>query len=368
MPQHDRHYATALPPGTNHETFETMTSAAAELEWPVDADLVIRGRKFLAACAGQRTVVACDSDVDGLASAVILERALERHRAQAAIVPVRRGEHVHSESTRSRILAADPTRLVVADLGSRPASIVPGLPTLVVDHHDASAGVPPDALVLNGWDREPVATSSVLAYVVADAPETDGWLAALGAVADLGSAKAFATLLPRRHRETALRKVASLLNAARRAPDPHPDLALAVLRRARHVDDVWSGSHPDVAQLETMRREVHGETERCSRVPPEVLGEAALIRFTSGAQVHPIVAIRWARRLHDRIVIAANDGYLPGRTNFAVRSALDIDLVAWLRSLPFTPHDPGEFANGHRRATGGSLSHADFERFLQALT
>jgi single-stranded-DNA-specific exonuclease len=116
-----------------------------------------------------------------------------------------------------------------------------------------------------------------------------------------------------------------------------------------------------------MRLAVAAETDRCSRVAPKVMGDAAVIRFSSGAQVHPIVAIRWARRLHDRIVIAANDGYLPGRTNFAIRSAGDVDLIAWLRDRPFTPRDPGEFANGHRRATGGSLSHADFERLVEVL-
>lgn len=335
--------------------------------WPVDAGALAAARAFLEGCAGEPAVVACDSDVDGLSSAVILERALERLRARATVIPVRRGEHVHSDSMRSRILTAAPSRLIVTDMGSRPSCIVPGLPTLVVDHHNASAGVPPDAVVLNGWDREPVATSSVLAFLVARAPGEDAWLAALGAVADLGSAKAFAELIPGRSSETASRKVASLLNAARRAPDPRPELALALLRRARDIKDVVSATHPEAAQLEAMRGAVQAETDRCSRVPPKVLSRVALIRFASGAQVHPIVAIRWARRLHDRIVIAANDGYLPGRTNFAVRSVLDLDLVAWLRTLPFTPQDPGEFGNGHRRATGGSLSHADFERLIHVL-
>ena len=341
---------------------------AAGTDWPVDARALAQARTFLDGCAGATTVVACDSDVDGLSSAVVLERALDKLRARATVMPIRRGEHVHADSMRARILSLAPSRLIVTDMGSRPASIVPGLPTLVVDHHDASAGVPPDAVVLNGWGREPVATSSVLAFLVAGAPEADAWLAVLGAVADLGSAKEFATVLPGRTGETAARKVASLLNAARRAPDPRPDLALGLLRRGRGIKDVMSSAHPEVAQLEAMRSAVQAETERCSRVAPKILSRAALLRFSSGAQVHPIVAIRWARRLHDRIVMAANDGYIPGRTNFAIRSAADVDLVAWLRGLPFTPQDPGEFANGHRRATGGSLTHADIERLIGVLT
>ena len=45
-------------------------------------------------------------------------------------------------------------------------------------------------LLVNGYDREPVAPSSVLAYVICrDLPgnESSAWLAALGAMADVGT-------------------------------------------------------------------------------------------------------------------------------------------------------------------------------------
>ena len=102
-------------------------------------------------------------------------------------------------------------------------------------------------------------------------------------------------------------------------------------------------------------------------MPPVKLGPAALVRFSSAAQVHPVVAARWTRRLAPAVVIAANDGYLPGRVNFALRSAAPADLLAWLRRLPFAPAHEGEYANGHARATGGSLTPDDFERFLAAV-
>ena len=66
-------------------------------------------------------------------------------------------------------------------------------------------------------------------------------------------------------------------------------------------------------------------------------------------------------------MIAANDGYLPGRTNFAVRCHAAIDLVAWLRGLPFTPSVDAQYAHGHARATGGSLSSSDFRAFIATL-
>lgn len=345
-----------------------MVASGLDGIWPADADTVARARRFIAGCAQTRTAVACDSDVDGLTSAVIMERALQGICADVVLLPVRRGEHAHSESMRARIGAVDPERLIVLDLGSRPSPIVAELPTLIIDHHNAAAGVPPDAIVVNGWDREPVATSSVLTFVVTGARPVDAWLAALGAVADLGRATAFASMLGRMPAARTASKAASLLNAARRAPEPDPSIALALLRKASAVTQITSGEFAETAVLEAKRRIVQAETDRCSRVAPTVIGGAALIRFSSGAQVHPIVAIRWARRLSKQIVIAANDGYIPGRVNFAIRSAADIDLIAWLRELAFTANDPGEYANGHRRATGGSLSHADFDRFVEVLS
>jgi single-stranded-DNA-specific exonuclease len=112
---------------------------------------------------------------------------------------------------------------------------------------------------------------------------------------------------------------------------------------------------------------VQAEVERCARVAPEVLGDAALVRFSSGAQVHPLIATRWARRLAPAAVIAANEGFLPGRVNFAVRTAAETNLLAWLRDLPFTPSADAEYANGHPRATGGSLRVDEFERFIEVL-
>jgi single-stranded-DNA-specific exonuclease len=95
-----------------------------------------------------------------------------------------------------------------------------------------------------------------------------------------------------------------------------------------------------------------------------VLGDrVALLRFSSPCQVHPLVAIAWSRRLAPRIVIAANDGYLSGRVNFAVRAAAD--LRAFL--LEALPGEPCEYAHGHSRATGGSLTTDRFETLLAAL-
>src|SRR3712207_8333642 len=60
----------------------------------------------------------------------------------------------------------------------------------------------------------------------------------------------------------------------------------------------------------------------------------------------------WVKRLAPRAVLAANDGYIDGRVNFAVRGGTG-DLRALL--LEALPDEGGEFAHGHPGATGGSL-------------
>lgn len=339
-------------------------------DWPAEAGSIDAARAFLLRVHGTLTVIACDSDVDGLGAAVIVERAVNALGGIPHVLPVRRGEHVHHPLMQRRIEALRPGHLVVLDMGSRPQVILPGLPTLVVDHHHAGAGLPPGAVVVNGYDRPPVAPTSVLAYVVCreiPAVERSAWLAALGAIADLGSAAAFRDVLGIRAGGARWSRAASLLNAARRAESPDPTAALDALRHAACVDDITSGRLPETGRLKEYQTQVRGEIDRCARVAPAIAGTTALVRFSSRAQVHPIVATRWARRLAPRIVIAANDGYLRGRTNFAVRCQHTIDLVAWLRSLPFTPSPDAEYANGHARATGGSLSRSDFSVFVATL-
>ncbi|HEX8104225.1 MAG TPA: hypothetical protein VF533_16530, partial [Solirubrobacteraceae bacterium] len=102
------------------------------------------------------------------------------------------------------------------------------------------------------------------------------------------------------------------------------------------------------------------------RTAPRVGDGVALIRFSTPYQVHPLVATTWARRLAPRMVISANDDYLPGRVNFSVRGGeKGDDLRARLRAA--LPDATGDLGNGHPRATGGSLVPEEFERLVAGL-
>lgn len=62
----------------------------------------------------------------------------------------------------------------------------------------------------------------------------------------------------------------------------------------------------------------------------------------------------------------ANDGYVSGRVNFAMRTRTGTNMVELLRALPLVGAE-GEWGFGHPQATGGSLAPRDFDRLLTAL-
>jgi single-stranded-DNA-specific exonuclease len=315
-----------------------------------------------------RVLVAPHGDVDGLAAAAIVIRVLERLGATPLTTLPGKGEHVHLPAMRARLAAAGGDGLIVLDMGTRRGPIVEGLPTIVLDHHDAHE-VPDGVIFVSAAGREPVTPTGLLAYLVTRelvASDDLRWLALLATVGDLGMQHPFTELADIAVRKTHVQKTVSLINAARRAPEYKPELALSVLLAARGPHEIARGTVDGVDELEACRRAVQDEVTRVARVAPKVVDGVALIRFSSAAQIHPLIATRWAGRLAPKIVIAANDGYLPDRVNFAMRSASRTDLLAYLRSLGLGAVE-GEFANGHPRATGGSVPRHEFDRLLRAI-
>jgi hypothetical protein len=338
--------------------------------WPVPAEALADARNFLERLRDRHVLIAPHIDVDGLSSGILALRALRGLGARTTIRLPGKGEHAHSPFFQERLRRVGADALVVLDMGSRPGPILPELPTLLVDHHQ-STEFPEGAQVLSGYGHEPVASSSVLTYALVSPMVIPGpleWLAVMGAVADLGVDAPLPYLKDalRRAGRKAVTEAVALLNSARRSSRFAAQLALEVLMRAGSASDISEGRVTGVDALRDCRLEVQREVARCAKTPPRFSGNVALLLFSSGAQVHPLVAIRWAQRLPEHIVIAANAGYLPGRVNFAVRSQMPRDLIAFLRGLQLPPLE-GEFAHGHARATGGSLSSRDFLLFAETL-
>jgi single-stranded-DNA-specific exonuclease len=291
------------------------------------------------------------TDADGLAAGAIALRA--RGEGAAAAVLLGRGETPFAADAR---LPDGP--LAILDWGVRPLA----RRALLVDHHvPETAALGDGVVVVSSFGEDPeVPTAALMRRIVPDAP---AWLAALGAVGDAGDA-AFRLPECAGAPKTAVRRLVPLVNAPRRLLDGLVPTALALL--VEHDDPRAALADPRAAELDAARAAWRAEFARAVRTAPRVGDRLAVLRFSSPAQVHPLVAIAWARRLHPRVVLAANDAYLPGRVNFAVRGGDGRDLRALLREA--LPEQGGEFAHGHPRATGGSLEPRAFERLLAALS
>ena len=284
------------------------------------------------------------TDADGLAAGALALRA-RGEGAEAAIL-LGRGETPWG--------AAGP--VAILDWGVR-AWDGEGV---VVDHH-APEGTPARAVVVSSYGETPQTPTAPLVRRLL--PEQPAWLAAVGAVGDLGDPGFALPECDGAGPKTAIKKLVSLVNAPRRLPDGPVRTALALLVEADGPKAALAD--PRIAELEEAKRAWRAEFDRVVRTAPRMVGDrVALLRFRSPAQVHPLVATTWSRRLAPRVVHAANDDYLPGMVNFAVRGG-DGDLRAFLKAALTGDH--GEFAHGHDRATGGSLSPEMFERLLAAL-
>ena len=292
-------------------------------------------------------VVVPHTDADGLAAGALALRA-RGERADAAVL-LGRGATPWGQDFGGSA--------AVLDWGVRPGAP----PGVIVDHH-APEGEPGDAtLVLSAYGAEPERSTSALVRSLL--PEQPAWIAAVGAVGDLGDA-GFALAECAGAPKTAVRKLVPLVNAPRRLPDGPVVTALALL--VDHDDPKAALADARIAELEQARAAWRAGFDAAVRTAPRVGERVAAIVFASPFQVHPLVATTWARRLAPRVVLAANDGYLPGRVNFAVRGGPPgTDLRALLRDA--LPGQGGEYAHGHDRATGGSLPHEAFERLLEAL-
>jgi single-stranded-DNA-specific exonuclease len=252
----------------------------------------------------------------------------------------------------------------------REGGILQNVETVVIDHH-VPAGSPGSATVISGFPMDPVPTSSLLAYWCAAAIAEIGdllWIAALGIIGDMAEKSGFQEMEDARkwYGITVLRNTTSLLNAPRRSATGDAKPALDLLMQADGPKEILSGEHPQTALLQAAREEVKRELEAAKRAPPKAQGNVALIGFNSPCQIHPLVAQAWRGRLKNNIVLAANTGYRPGWIHFAARTALDVDLIAFLRENA-PPGADENYGSGHRRATGGALRPEAWNLFVEKL-
>ena len=337
------------------------------------SDAAETGRRFTDMLArfdaGKPVWILGHNDADGLSSTAILARALESQKRSVRTRIVGRGESPWSDVMRDELADEPMGGMIIADLGVRETSPRPDAPTIVLDHH-VPQGQPAGALVISGHAMSPIPTTSLLAYWCARAVgQADSWLwlAALGLIGDMAEEAGFAEMQEaRRYGITALRKATSLINAPRRTASGDASQALSLLLSQDGPKAVAAGDAPASAALLAAKQEVSTALEAAKRVAPVVRGGVALIAFSSPCQIHPLIAQQWRNRLKGEIVMAANHGYRPGWTHFALRAARDLDLVAFLAEHRPAGADEA-YGSGHRGATGGALRPADWNSFIRAL-
>lgn len=319
---------------------------------------------------GRPVAVLCHSDCDGLAAGVILAKAFERTGHTVAVEITGKGGSAWGPDVAPRLSRHDPQALVVADLGCRIEPVLPGVPTAFVDHHRPE-GIAPHSLLVTGYGLDPTPTSSQLSWEcgkrIADGSDLD-WVAAIGVISDLGDGSELIAEVRKRHKLTHLRDATALLNAARRSATGDARPAFDLLMKADGPKAVLSGEHPETEQLKERKAEVTAAFNAGKRAAPKVspASNVALIRVHSPCQIHPMIVQSWRTRLAKNIVMVANTGYVPGQVNFTVRSAVDVNLLDFLRD--HAPPDPGpNYGHGHDKATGGALQFDQWNLFITAL-
>jgi single-stranded DNA-specific DHH superfamily exonuclease len=322
-------------------------------------------------------VILCDGDVDGLGAATVLWYYLTRHgfsEQRLRVLQPGKGENAFTPATCEAVAALKPAAIFTLDLGIRDQEIVPGVPTLFVDHHRPE-GEPPNSTVLTGYQWRPVPTSSLLTFLLCNrnAKVADkAWVAAIGNLGDLGPEQAEMQAAIREQKQKWLREATTLLNAAKRSSRPVEGCAAAflALRDASSARALVESESDEVKLLRELKQEVQSELEKAKRTAPKFskTEKVALLRFDSPARVHPLLAQSWRGRLKDFVVIAANGGYLPGKVSFSIRTNVEMNLLDFLREKsPGLEEDEAEYGHGHDKATGGVISNANWQRLATAL-
>ncbi|BDI28714.1 hypothetical protein CCAX7_007650 [Capsulimonas corticalis] len=320
-----------------------------------------------------RTVALHDSDADGVAAGVVWELGLKRlgYADLARVIPDRE-RNAWTEANRARVQAARPEALFVLDLGSQTESVIPGVPTCFVDHHRPE-GAPHGDTLISAYTWDPIPNTSLLLWELlrplANVEDLD-WIAAIGTLSDLGDQAPFALIeeAKKKYKAKYLREATTLINASRRASHYHPETAARALLAHSDPRALTEATSGDVEELRAARAEVKAAMEDAKKVAPVFSGQVAWLRLNSPCQIHPLIAQIWRTRLPKYIVLAANEGYLPGRVNFSVRSASGINVLEFLRGIELDlPEGEGNYGHGHDQASGGSLPIVHWRRFLEKL-
>ncbi|KAM3418372.1 hypothetical protein BST61_g4369 [Cercospora zeina] len=415
-PAQKRSTPAAIP---EYHTTPSVKDDDGKIQWPAPRSQIAKARSIIVACAeGKGNIVLVpDKDADGLSAGAILQHTLlllgvspERILAHFLV----KGNTVHSDVERQRIAALNPAYVFVIDQGSRAGPPLVDVPHtgLVIDHHFATpSDFPEGCSYVTACHSPPVATSSLLTYHICEAlhagvASTCDWLCVVGTHGDLGNTLQWGEPFPdmsatlKKYKKKVLNGVVSLVNAPRRTATYDVQSAWDALSKTNDPASILNN-----LRLRDARAEVNDELERCTHAAPKFSadGKVAVFRIKSEAQVHPMIATRWAGHLQSNkleIVMVANEGYLEGKVNFSCRIPRcarsrepPVNIIESLKAYANLPEVGGvedgdtsdtspaaattqptllermgdNFARGHVQASGGIVATEDFEELMRRM-
>ncbi|MCJ1322785.1 hypothetical protein MMC15_008135 [Xylographa vitiligo] len=374
---------------------EPRRDAQEGIIWPAPEKAMDEAREFLRKCASaqQKTLIVPDKDADGLDAGVIIHRTLTALGLSPSLIDVhlvKKGTNIHDAEERILMQAKNPKFVIVVDQGSRSGPPVvdnKDVQSLIIDHH-LSDEFPQNATVVSACHYPPVATSALLTYEICkplhpDVASKCGYLCAMGTHGDLGTTLKWKPPFPdmaetfRMYSKKTINDAVSLINAPRRTAKFDVFSAWEALLHAKDPKEILSNK-----RLLDARAEINEEVERQTHTPPKFSkdGKIAVLRIHSAAQVHPVIATRWAGHLQSKaleIVMVANSGYIPGMVNFSCRIARcarnrdppvniisSLKAVADLDTTDLVQRMGESFARGHKEASGGIVPAAEFEELM----
>lgn len=310
-----------------------------------------------------------DADADGLPAGALLLRALQAAAYTRTTVETRgKFENAWMSSVHERLRLRAPECLIVADLGTRPDNLLPGVPTLLIDHH-VPFGTPPGAILLTSYGTEPTATTGLLALWCAQAiapslADDLQWMAGVSLLSDLGDKAPFPDLAESKKRfgATALKDLTTLLNAPRRTAVGDASQAMRLLLTATSPKQALATPSVEMDALRAAKAEVSEALAAARKAPPrfttrwrdELGADMIAVRIDTPCQVHPLVAQIWRPRFPKAVVFGVNVGFRLGFVHFAGRAPTGVNLVQFLRAHTPAGAD-GTFGGGHDQASGGAL-------------
>ncbi|KAI1802068.1 DHH phosphoesterase [Daldinia bambusicola] len=383
-----------------HLTPSIKDEETGEIVWPAPKDQIERARNFILECvaANKKTLIIPDKDVDGLTSGAILQKTLVLLGLDPTLITahlLQKASNIHTENERLAMAAYNPEYIFVLDQGSRKSPPVIDSPhrALVIDHHwSLEDDFPEGSEHVTACHSPPVATSSLLTYHICKELHEEvhsqcDWLCAMGTQGDLGNTLKWEPPFPnmkptfKAYTRKAINDAIPLINAPRRTAAYNVPAAWAALIAANSPKELLTNE-----SLLAARAEVKAEIDRCTHTAPKFSsdGTIAVFRINSAAQIHPVIATRWAGFLQSpklEVILVANEGYLPGLVNFSCRvprsaraRETPVNIIEVLKGIAARAPDLtlrerlGEsFAKGHKEASGGIVPKAEFEEFMDIL-